>query len=235
MTDEYKTPHVYSAISKILESLSVDKGGQLPQNMGGKPYITAVDVSLEVKRQFVDNSLIYLPNEQVIWHEYIQFNNRLNVGLGISGRYTIISTVDGSSVEVTGTGDGLAMGTAVASNIASTNALKNALLRTFLITEQSAEDAAKAGVEAATTGADGPTQAQKAIAKAKPAEAKSDSGLDAARQAVKDAWQAVHGDEDDFEATGYMTLGKSKFEPGWPNRAADLKKLAKAITDGEVA
>lgn len=140
-----ETPHVYEALGLILYNLRVEKGGVLPGNMGGKPYITAVDASAEVKRQFVKNKLIFLPNEEVIANEHIIHKDRLSIRILIRGSYTIVSTVDGSQVTVSGTGDGLATGTAVASNIASTNALKNALLRTFLITEQSVEDAAKNG------------------------------------------------------------------------------------------
>lgn len=146
-TATIEVAHVYTALAKILKHLSVEKNGTLPGNMGGKAYITAVDVSAEVKRQFVENDLIFLPDEKVVRHETIQFKDRLNVTIVIKGTYTIVSTVDGSSVTVSGTGDGLATGTAVASNIGSTNALKNALLRTFLITEQSVEDGAKSGDE----------------------------------------------------------------------------------------
>lgn len=236
---ETTTPHVYVALAKILAALSVEKGGTLPSNMGGKPYITAADVSLEVKRQFVENDLIYLPNESVIWHEYITANNRLQVGLGITGEYTIVSTVDGSNVQVSGTGDGLATGTAVASNIASTNALKNALLRTFLITEQSVEDAAKQGVEGGAEAA-GPSPAARAVTKAKTAGATkvaaptSNAGLKDAQAAVKDAWREVYGELPDFNEQGYMELGKSKFNSGWATRVKDLTELADAIRKGEV-
>lgn len=151
-TAEFEVPEVYKALAEILKSLSVAKGGTLPNNMGGKSYITAVDASAEVKRQFVDNDLIFLPNEEVVRHENLTVGNSLKVAIVIRGEYTIISTRDASKVSISGTGDGLATGTAVASNIASTNALKNALLRAFLITEQSVEDAAKNG--------EAPTQAQ---------------------------------------------------------------------------
>lgn len=156
--------HVYEALGNILNSLSVAKGGTLPSNMGGKPYITAVDAALETKRQFVANDLIFLPNETVFKHEIIVHKDRLNVAIVVTGEYTIVSTRDGSRVTVSGTGDGLAAGTAVASNIASTNALKNALLRTFLITEQSAEDAAKNGTPDAVV-----TPAQQKLNKARAA------------------------------------------------------------------
>lgn len=148
-TTEYKTPHVHTAIANILNTLGVAKGGVLPSNMGGKPYITAVDVAREVKAQFVENNLIFLPRETIFKHEGIINKDRINVLISLTGEYTFVSTEDGSSVTVSGTGDGLAGGTAVASNIASTNALKNALLRTFLITEQSVEDAAKSGPDEA--------------------------------------------------------------------------------------
>ena len=154
-------PHVHTALAEILKHLSVEKNGQLPGNMGGKAYITAVDISAEVKRQFVANSLIFLPDEEVIKHETVMHKDRINTAIVIRGTYTILSTKDGSSVTVSGTGDGLATGTAVASNIGSTNALKNALLRTFLITEQSVEDASKQGDTAA------PSATQQAINKAR--------------------------------------------------------------------
>ena len=169
-TATFEVPHVYTALAAILKSLSVEKNGQLPGNMGGKMYITAVDASAEVKRQFVENNLIFLPNESVFRHEVIAHKDRLNTTIVITGEYTIVSTVDGSKVTVAGTGDGLAGGTAVASNIASTNALKNALLRTFLITEQSVEDSAKQGSDAP------PTAAQQKIDKARNAPAKPAQG-----------------------------------------------------------
>ena len=160
-TATFEVPHVYTALAEILKHLSVEKNGQLPGNMGGKAYITAVDISAEVKRQFVANSLIFLPDEEVIKHETVLHKDRINTAIVIRGTYTILSTKDGSSVTVSGTGDGLATGTAVASNIGSTNALKNALLRTFLITEQSVEDASKQGDTAA------PSATQQAINKAR--------------------------------------------------------------------
>lgn len=144
-TAHIEVGHVYKGLAAILKSLSVEKNGVLPGNMGGKPYITAVDAAAETKRQFVANDLVFLPEEEVIKHETILHKDRINTSIVIKGTYTIVSTVDGSRVVVSGTGDGLATGTAVASNIGSTNALKNALLRTFLITEQSVEDAAKQG------------------------------------------------------------------------------------------
>ena len=160
-TATIEVPHVHTALAEILKHLSVEKNGQLPGNMGGKAYITAVDISAEVKRQFVANSLIFLPDEEVIKHETVMHKDRINTAIVIRGTYTILSTKDGSSVTVSGTGDGLATGTAVASNIGSTNALKNALLRTFLITEQSVEDASKQGDTAA------PSATQQAINKAR--------------------------------------------------------------------
>jgi len=164
-TAEFEVPEVYKALAEILKNLSVAKGGTLPGNMGGKPYITAVDASAEVKRQFVANDLIFLPNEEVVRHENLTVGNSLKVAIVIRGEYTIISTRDASKVSISGTGDGLATGTAVASNIASTNALKNALLRAFLITEQSVEDAAKNG-EAPTQAQAQATAAQARVAKA---------------------------------------------------------------------
>lgn len=158
---KYKTPHVHEAMANILKHLSVDKAGTLPGNMGGKPYITAVDTSAEVKRQFVENELIFLPDEEVLHHENIVMGDRsVKITIVVKGSYTFISTKDGSRETVSGTGDGLANGTAVASNIASTNALKNALLRTFLITEQSVEDEAKTPTESKAAPSRAVTQAK---------------------------------------------------------------------------
>lgn len=161
---------VYEGVANILKHLSVEKGGVLPGNMGGKAYITAQDAAAEVKRQFVENNLIFLPHESLTKHEVVIFKDRLNIATVIEGEYTIVSTEDGSSVTVSGVGDGLATGTAVSSNIASTNALKNALLRTFLITEQSVEDAAKNGVPD-TAPAQSSNEAQRKVAQAKQATA----------------------------------------------------------------
>lgn len=187
---EYETPHVHTAIATILESLSVAKGGTLPGNMGGKPYITAVDAAAEVKRKFVENNLIFLPRETIFQHKEVINKDRINVLISITGEYTFVSTKDGSSVTVSGTGDGLAGGTAVASNIASTNALKNALLRTFLITEQSVEDAAKNGTD------DAPSATERKIAQARqtpqPAQAAART-KDAKAQAEVRAW--IGGDD----------------------------------------
>ena len=145
-TIENNVPAVYKGIAGVLNSLAVEKNGILPGNMGGKNYITAGDISNEVKRQFVANNLIILPDETILTTEAIQQGNRIVIRVVVQGTYHIVSTVDGSQATITGSGDGLATGTAVASNIASTNALKNALLRTFLITEQSVEEASLNGV-----------------------------------------------------------------------------------------
>lgn len=183
-------PEVYKGIAEILKSLSVEKNGVLPGNMGGKPYITAVDTAAETKRQFVANNLIFLPSEEVVKHETIIHKDRLNIAIVIKGTYTIVSTVDGSSVTVSGTGDGLATGTAVASNIGSTNALKNALLRTFLITEQSVEDASKAG-ESDAPARQSPAQAK--VDKARATVTPAASGAKALQDKIKGF---IAGDED---------------------------------------
>lgn len=135
-------PHILGALQSILGRLSVEKGGQLPANMGGKPYISAVDLNLEIKREFVREKLVIVPKEHVTHFEVLD-GSRKQTFMVIEGTYQIISSVDGSNVTIGGVGDGSAIGSAVTANIASTNALKNALLRFFLVTEQSAEDAAK--------------------------------------------------------------------------------------------
>lgn len=138
---------VYGSLAAILKSLSVEKGGALPSNMGGKPFISAVDLNSEIKREFVENNLILLPVERETNKEVLtDAQGRKTILLSIEGTYTIVHTGDASYVTVGGVGDGVATGASVSANIASTNALKNALLRTFLVTEQSTEDAAKNGV-----------------------------------------------------------------------------------------
>ena len=165
---ENKVKHVHTALLAILSDLAVEKGGTLPASMGGRSYITASDLSNEAKRKFVEHGLILLPTEVVEKHEVIGgAADRKTVAIGITGFYEIFSTVDGSSVVVSGAGDGLAIGTAVATNIASTNALKNALLRTFLVTETSVEDQAKEGVKessAPASAAQAPTQNAETVA-----------------------------------------------------------------------
>lgn len=142
-----KVEKVYGAIAKVLAELSVEKNGTLPGSMGGKSYITAVDLSASIKTLFVEHNLIVLPNERYTKHEVQESKGRTQVIIGCEGEYTIVHIEDGSKAVVQGIGDGLATGTAVASNIASTNAMKNALLRTFLVTEQSSEDQAKNGID----------------------------------------------------------------------------------------
>lgn len=215
-----ETQHVYTALGKILKDMSVEKGGQLPSNMGGKPYITAVDLSSEAKRQFVSNDLILLPSERIVKHEIVQSGNRNAVVIGIEGSYTIASTKDGSSVTVGGAGDGLAIGTAVASNIASTNALKNALLRTFLVTEQSVEDQAKAGI------GDAPAEAPKAVG-----QQKSVSSL------VEEIKAVIANPESGYSASDINALGleKSGGDTKWKTHAKHLEATIKAVKAGERA
>ena len=142
MTEENKTqvPHVFTAVAAILKHLEVEKGGTLPANMGGKKYIPAPALAEEIKRQLVAQNLILLSEEQVVGQEAVINKDRLNIRVVVIGTYTLVSTIDGSNVSISGTGDGLATGTAVASNIASTNAQKNALLRTFLVSEEAVEE-----------------------------------------------------------------------------------------------
>lgn len=184
---EYTAPAVHTSLLKILKELSVAKNGTLPSNMGGKAYLTAVDVARETKTLFVEEGLIILPNETVIKHDSVILKDRINVLISIEGQYEIISTRDGSSVTITGVGDGLAGGTAVASNIASTNALKNGLLRTFLITEQSVEDAAKSGPPAAGEASASPAQRKVDAAKATATAAKpAGSDLNVLKGKIRD-------------------------------------------------
>lgn len=141
MTNEYKVPHVHTALAAIVKSLTVEKTGKLPTNLGGKAYAPAPAVAQAVKEMFAANDLLLLTNETVVSNENLVVKDRLSIHIVVTGTYTIVSLVDGSQVTVSGTGDGLATATAVAANVASTNSQKNALLRTLLISEQSVEDA----------------------------------------------------------------------------------------------
>lgn len=141
MTNENNVPHVYTALAEVVKAIAVEKTGTLPSNLGGKKYAPAPAVSQAVKELFAEKGLLLLTNEKVISNENLVVKDRLSIHIVVTGIYTITSLKDGSSVTVSGTGDGLATATAVAANIASTNAQKNALLRTLLISEQSVEDA----------------------------------------------------------------------------------------------
>ena len=150
MTETNKVPAIYESIANVLKHMQVNKDGVLPGNLGGGAYFKASDLFDETKRQFVENDIIILPMEhetskQV--HQQVNGNTTKNIiTITIEGTYTLVSTKDGSSVVIGGTGDGIAMGTAVAANVGSTNALKNALLRFLLVTEQAVERASMEGI-----------------------------------------------------------------------------------------
>jgi hypothetical protein len=145
---EYTAPHVHTALLEIYSDLEVEKDGTLPSNMSGKSYVTAGNLSARIKEQFIKHELIFHPISETIWYHGVAQDKtqRTLVAISIEGRYKIISTNDGSSIEIGGAGDGLATGTSVANNIASTNALKNALLRLVMATEGGVESASKDGI-----------------------------------------------------------------------------------------
>ena len=235
-----EVPHVYKAIAKILGELSVAKGATLPANMGGKPYITAVDLNSEIKRKFVENNLIHLPREREVSKEIIIGNGgRVTVALSVEGEYTIISTEDGSTATISGAGDGLANGSAVASNIASTNALKNALLRTFLVTEQSAEDAAKNGVDEAAAPAAAQTPAARKIAQAQ-SNATPKAGDDELASLQAKVREFISNPEFPYDSTMVNALGAKIAKDAGREKFVNtdkpiVKKLVAALEKGEVA
>lgn len=145
---EYITPHVHKALLAIYGELAVEKDGTLPSNMSGKAYVTAGNLSASIKEQFIKHELVFHPvYERIIHHGVTQDKTqRTLVAISVEGKYKIVSTVDGSSIEIGAAGDGLATGTSVANNIASTNALKNALLRLVMATEGGVESASKDGI-----------------------------------------------------------------------------------------
>ena len=226
-------PEVYTSMLNILSKLGVAKNGTLPANMGARPYITAVDVSREVKTLFVEEGLIVLPSERIVNHETIILKDRINIAIAIEGTYTFVSTKDGSSATVTGVGDGLAGGTAVASNIASTNALKNGLLRTFLITEQSAEDAAKDGPSTDAAPESRAVAAANNGATAKATAAPTPSAAKAVQQQIKDTVAKIKADTG--VEPSYSKIGNRLYDgdKSWATNATKLKAVLSAIEGGE--
>lgn len=226
----YTAPAIHTALAAILKSLSVEKNGQLPGNMGGKSYITATDLNSEAKRKFVEHNLVLIPNEKVIKYE-AQSGTRLQILVAIEGTYTLASTVDGSVVEFGGVGDGVATGSAVASNIASTNALKNALLRLFLVTEQSVEDAAKAGL--ADADEKSPTQSKitKAAGGAKaPAPVAGKSEVSQLQNEIRDYAKDV-ASSTGVPATYYQAVGKRLFPDAGASWMTDAPSLSKVLAE----
>ena len=136
MVTDNKVPHVIGALARVQGEVAVSADGTLPSSLGGKPYITANSLFLAVNKSFHENGLVLVPNERVVgeWHD-----GSGTIHITVTGEYTVYSTEDGSSLTLSGTGDGLARRTAVAGNIASTNALKNTLLR-LIFTGESATD-----------------------------------------------------------------------------------------------
>lgn len=165
------TKKVYGALAKVQAELNVDKDGVLPGNMGGAGYRTAEAITSAVRDLFTKHDLVFLPTERVIESTQEEFKNRMNYSIVVEGKYTIVHTEDGSSVEIQGIGRGVSTGTAVDANVASTFALKNALQRLLLISDNREEEAAM------RDGTPGPTkverQAQKARSAAKPAPKKA--------------------------------------------------------------
>lgn len=141
MTDT--TPKIYGAIHNILKEMQVEKNGTLPGNMGGKSYATAEAISNATKNLFVANNLILIPSETVTHVSSDDYGDKkMRYMVTITGNYRATHIEDGSFIEFSGTGQGIATGTAIAANVASTFSLKNALQRLFLISEDSVESAA---------------------------------------------------------------------------------------------
>lgn len=137
------TPKIYGAIHNILKEMQVEKNGTLPGNMGGKSYATAEAISNATKNLFVANNLILIPSETVTHVSSDDYGDKkMRYMVTITGNYRAMHIEDGSFIEFSGTGQGIATGTAIAANVASTFSLKNALQRLFLISEDSVESAA---------------------------------------------------------------------------------------------
>ncbi|MCK9603174.1 MAG: hypothetical protein M0R66_02165 [Candidatus Omnitrophica bacterium] len=182
-TTDNKVPAIYGAMGEVLKALRVDKAGQLPTQLGGKTYITAADAFAAVKNLFADNHIVIIPTEKVVRYDtLVDSHEKVRFLIAVEGTYTLVSTVDGSTVTIGGAGDGTALGASVASNIASTNALKNALFRTFLISEQSVEDEAKQG---SVSERPSPAQSKIDAARKASASAKSESSF---RSKIRTEW-----------------------------------------------
>ena len=118
-TPKPKVDHVITAVAAILDSLTVDKKGTLPANMGGGAYIRANDLFQAYKVAAAEQKVLILPSEEVMR----EWNENGAIHITIRGTYTFLSTVDESELEVSAVGDGLARNTSIASNVASTNAM----------------------------------------------------------------------------------------------------------------
>jgi hypothetical protein len=230
-TAEFKAPHVDLMMLEILKVFSVDKDGQLPSNMGGKEYVSAPALFKNAKAEFTKRDLIVYPNERYIEYATVPRGDRApTIVVAVEGTYQIVSTVDGSSRVISGTGDGMGQGNSVASNIASTNALKNAMLRVFL--------GAESGLEADAKGDNEPARPEKpesrAVATAKGGATQKREAPQAVidlQEEVKREWAQRYPENMD----GYVALGTSKYgEPAeWATNITKLKGLVKAIVAGE--
>ncbi len=210
---EYITPHVHKALLAIYKDLEVEKDGTLPSNMSGKAYVTAGNLSAKIKEKFIEHELIFYPiREYISHHEVAQDKTqRTLVAFSVEASYKIISTVDGSSIEIGGAGDGLATGTSVANNIASTNALKNALLRLVMATEGGVENASKDGIGESTSTA--PTEA---------------SGLVAVQKRLQEKSKNVDGD---VKGSAYLDLILASSEGDLSSKTLkDIWKDEQALT-----
>lgn len=229
-----KTPKVYAAIHKVLGALVVEKNQTLPSNMGGGKYAPASAVANEIKRLFYQENLILLTKETVNEHAVIDAgNNKTRVSVSITGTYTAIHVEDGSSVEFSGTGDGLATGTAVASNIASTNAQKNGLLRTFLVSEEGVEeDSQREQAQPKETAAQRTAKAPAATKPKKTATAPKASGADnkAAQERIAAGIESGALDRDRVTA-----LHNKIAEEQGKEKGEVIVDLLKALEAGEVA
>lgn len=228
---ENNTPKVYAAVHKVLKGLQVAKGGMLPGNMGGKAYMTAEDISNEVKNLFVENDLILEANEEVVTDSVADLGDKkLRFQTTIKGTYRAIHIKDGSYITFSGTGQGLATGTAVAANIASTFSLKNALQRQFLISEASVD--AEGHTEQAAPKQSPAQQAAQKIAKPAAAapKASGSSENDEAKQLIAAGVGNGTYDRDRVNALQEKLakdLGKPKNQV--------MVELHKALEAGEVA
>jgi hypothetical protein len=228
---EFKPAHVDAAMLEILKVFSVEKDGQLPSNMGGKDYVSAPALFKGAKAEFTSRGLIVYPNEKYTEYQTVPRGDRApTIVVAVEGSYQIVSTVDGSSRYISGTGDGMGQGNSVASNIASTNALKNALMRLFL--------GAESGLEAESKGDNAPAEPKpeaRAVSTAKgggPTQKReAPQAVVELQDEVKREWAERYPEDMD----GYVQLGiRLHGEPAnWATNITKLKSLVKAIREGE--
>jgi hypothetical protein len=235
------------AIQKAMGPLA--KNGVGPQTQGGYKFLAVDDVLAAVKPLLDEHGVIVLPalvDSQFETISAIAKDNervpKVNTFARLTYDFRFIAIEDGSELVTTVIGEGSDTQDKAVRK-ATTSAWKIALIQTFaLITGEPDPDGSDGGyANNVAEPSAGPTQAQRAVSKAKgaapaatPKNAASAADITAAREAVKTAWAEVHGKSEGYSPQGYMPLGNKLLAPKWSNSASELAKLEAAIRAGEV-